>query len=159
MPTSLQVLTGVAALGCGLVGGVFFAFSTFVLQGLARLPAAGGVAAMQSINRTAVRPGLMTALFGTAAICLAAGVGAVTAWGEEGAPWVVAGSALYLLGGVAVTAAANVPLNDALAAADPEAEGTADRWRGYVRAWARWNHLRTVTCLAACAAHLMALAG
>ncbi len=36
---------------CGLVAGVFFAFSTFVMSGLARLPPADGIRAMQSINR------------------------------------------------------------------------------------------------------------
>jgi len=34
----LFALTLFAALGCGLVGGVFFAFSTFVMKALSRLP-------------------------------------------------------------------------------------------------------------------------
>jgi uncharacterized membrane protein len=46
----LFVLTLFAALGCGLVAGVFFAFSTFVMKALARLPAEQGIAAMQAIN-------------------------------------------------------------------------------------------------------------
>jgi uncharacterized membrane protein len=44
------VLTVVAALGCGLNAGVFFAFSSFVMAALRRLPPAQGIAAMQSIN-------------------------------------------------------------------------------------------------------------
>jgi uncharacterized membrane protein len=39
-----------AALGAGLNGGVFFAFSGFVMPALQRLPAAQGIAAMQSIT-------------------------------------------------------------------------------------------------------------
>lgn len=39
-----------AALGCGLIAGVFIAFSTFVMKALARLPPDEGIAAMQSIN-------------------------------------------------------------------------------------------------------------
>ena len=31
-------LTFVAAIGCGLVAGIFFAFSTFVMKALARIP-------------------------------------------------------------------------------------------------------------------------
>ncbi len=58
------------ALGCGLLAGVFFAFSAFVMPALRRLPAAQGIAAMQSINRLAVTPALMTALFGTAVACV-----------------------------------------------------------------------------------------
>ena len=37
----LVVLTVVAALGCGLNAGVFFAFSSFVMKALARLQPAG----------------------------------------------------------------------------------------------------------------------
>ena len=46
----LFALTLFAALGCGLIAGVFFAFSTFVMKALARLPSGEGMAAMQSIN-------------------------------------------------------------------------------------------------------------
>ena len=44
------VATLATTLGCGLNAGVFFAFSTFVMPALKRLPAAQGIAAMQSIN-------------------------------------------------------------------------------------------------------------
>jgi len=61
----------------------------------------------------------MTALFGTALACLGLAVWAVVAWGQSPAPWVLAGSGLYLAGAIVVTIAANVPLNDALAALHP----------------------------------------
>jgi uncharacterized membrane protein len=64
------VLTFVSALGCGLMAGVFFAFSAFVMKALSRLPAAQGIAAMQSINVAAITPLFMAALFGTAVACL-----------------------------------------------------------------------------------------
>ena len=57
----LFVLTLFAALGCGVVAGVFFAFSTFVMRALARLPARQGIAAMQAINVAAVTPAFMMA--------------------------------------------------------------------------------------------------
>jgi hypothetical protein len=44
------VLTFVSALGCGLVAGIFFTFSNFVMKSLARLSPAQGIAAMQTIN-------------------------------------------------------------------------------------------------------------
>src|SRR5215510_625162 len=52
----LFTLTFVTALGCGLIAGLFFAFSVAVMQALARLPAAGGIAAMQSINSAILNP-------------------------------------------------------------------------------------------------------
>ena len=52
----LFTLTFVTALGCGLIAGLFFVFSVAVMQALARLPAAGGIAAMQSINSAMLNP-------------------------------------------------------------------------------------------------------
>ena len=146
-----------AALGCGLSAGVFYAFSTFVMPALARLPSAQGIAAMQSINRLAVTPAFMTALFGTALACAGLAAWALAGWGQRPAPWVLAGCALYLVGAIVVTIAANVPLNDALAATRPDGTGAADRWNGYLRRWTAWNHLRTAAALAATGLLIVAL--
>jgi uncharacterized membrane protein len=58
----MVVVTMVCALGCGVNAGVFFAFSSFVMHALSRLPPTQGMAAMQSINVVAVTPVFMTAL-------------------------------------------------------------------------------------------------
>ena len=50
------ILTLVAAVGAGLVGGVFFAFSAFVMRALRGLPDEQGLAAMQAVNRAAPAP-------------------------------------------------------------------------------------------------------
>ena len=52
----LYIATVLTALGCGLIAGAFFAFSSFVMPALKRLPPAHGIAAMQSINKLAVTP-------------------------------------------------------------------------------------------------------
>ena len=145
----LHWVTLVAALGCGLSAGVFFAFSGFVMPALGRLPPAQGIAAMQSINKLAVTPAFMTALFGTALTCLGLAVWALVIWGEHAAAWVLAGSVLYLAGPVAVTFSANVPLNDALAAVQPDSSGAASHWSRYLRRWTAWNHVRVTASLAA----------
>jgi uncharacterized membrane protein len=137
------------ALGCGLSAGVFFAFSAFVMPALGRLPSGQGIAAMQSINKLAVTPAFMTALFGSALACAGLAAWAGVAWGERPAPWLLAGCILYLTGTIAVTIAANVPLNDALAATRPDGTGAADRWRSYLSRWTAWNHLRAAAALAA----------
>jgi uncharacterized membrane protein len=143
-------------LGSALVAGVFFAFSSFVMDGLARLPPAQGVAAMQSFNVTVLGSGFLISLFATALVApVLALVGALR--GAPGWPLLALGAALHLVGVVAVTAFANVPRNDALAALDPIASGTAEHWAGYVVAWTRWNHVRTLAALAATAAFVAAL--
>ncbi len=157
MTGSVHTATLVAALGCGLAAGVFFAFSAFVMEGLNRLPAAAGITAMQSINRTAVSALFMTALFGTAVLCLGLAVWAAASWGERRAPWVMAGSALYLLGTIGVTIARNVPLNDRLAVLRPDDAGAAQAWTDFVTTWTAWNHVRTISALVAAALLIVAL--
>lgn len=153
----VRTATVVAALGTGVVAGVWFAFSAFVMAGLARLPDPAGVAAMQAINRTAVTPPLMVAMFGTGALCLALVVWAGASPTEPGARLVLAGGVLYLAGTIAVTVAANVPRNDRLAALAPDATATAAYWQAYLTSWTAWNHVRCVTTAAATALLLAAL--
>lgn len=149
MSRLLEWATLGTALGCGLSGGVFFAFSAFVMPALNRLPPSQSIAAMQSINKLAVTPAFMTALFGTALACVGLAVWAVVALGERTAPWVLAGSALYLGGAIVVTIAANVPLNDALATVHPAGIGASEHWGSYLSHWTAWNHVRAASALAA----------
>jgi uncharacterized membrane protein len=149
MSRLVQYVTFATALGCGLSAGVFFAFSSFVMPALDRLAPAQSIRAMNSINKLAVTPVFMTALFGTALGCAVLGVWAVTSWGERPAAFALAGCALFLVGAIVVTIAANVPLNDALMKVDPEATDAATRWSAHLSDWTPWNHVRAVTALAA----------
>ena len=145
-----------AAVGSGCVGGVFFAFSGFVMPALAALPDTDGAEAMRSINVRAVRPPLMLALFGTAALRVAALVAAVAVDLDGGTRvLLVVGALLYLLGAVGLTVGYHVPLNDRLAAADPTA--VPQVWIRYRVVWTRWNWLRAAAALAAAAAFIAAL--
>lgn len=152
--SALVILT---ALGTGLVGGVFFAFSNFVMAGLARLPAPGGIAAMNAINVTVINPLFMTALFGSGLLCLVLGAYALFNWNMDGALLLLIGAILYFVGNVVVTMVVNVPLNNALAAADPASAEGAAVWTRYLSEWVMWNTVRTVTALAAMVAFILAL--
>lgn len=142
-------LTLFTALGCGLVAGVFFAFSTFVMNALARLQPKEGIIAMQFINITAINPLFMLALFGTAVACIFLAVSSVLKWHQPGAAYLLIGSLLYLIGTILVTIAFNVPLNDALAIAKPDSTEGANLWAKYLTNWTFWNHVRTIAALAA----------
>lgn len=83
----IRVLTLVPALGCGLIAGAFFAFSTFVMRALAQLPPSQGIAAMQSINIVVINPMFMAVFLGTAAACLALAVSSFFRWSKPGAAW------------------------------------------------------------------------
>lgn len=157
MTDLVLALTVAAALGCAAMGGLFFAFSTFVMQALARIPAAAGIAAMQSINAVILNPWFFGLFFGTAAACAVVIAAAVLDW-TAASPWRAVGGALYLLGAIGVTIVRNVPLNQALDAVPPDAPEAPERWADYGVRWTRWNHVRTVACLAAAAALIVAVA-
>jgi uncharacterized membrane protein len=149
-------LAAIAALGSGLVAGTLFAFSTFVMSALSRLPPADAIRAMQAINAGILRSAFMPVFLGAAAAALAAAAAALFTPAPPAARFLACAAALlYLAGVIAVTLARNVPLNDALqafAGGDP-----AEAWRQYLGPWMRWNHLRTAAATAALLALLGAL--
>ena len=150
-----QTLKVAAAVGAGTAGGVFFAFSTFVMRAVDWLPPAQSVAAMQALNKYAPNPLFMAFLFGTAAASGALIVHGVRS-GEPDAKYLVAGGVSYLIG-IVVTIAYHVPHNDALDLVDANGPGAAGAWSRYYGPWTAWNHVRTLTSLGAAAAYGMAL--
>lgn len=151
------VLTFVAAIGSGLVAGIFFAFSTFVMAALGRLPAAQGTAAMQQINITVINPVFMLAFMGTGLVSLALLLATVFDWQGLSAKLILIGALLYLIGCIGVTMIFNVPLNDALAIAKPGTPEAATLWARYLDEWVFWNHVRTVVPAVSMALFIWAL--
>lgn len=154
---SLLILTLLSALGCGLMAGVFFAFSSFVMNALARLPPPQGITAMQSINITVINPLFMVVFMGTAVACILLVISSLLRWHQPGAAYLLAGGLLYLIGTFLVTIVFNVPLNDALAVVKPDSTDGAGVWAGYLAVWTAWNHGRAVAALAAAASFTVAL--
>ena len=146
-------ITLLAALGSGLIAGVFFIFSVAIMRALERVP--GGMAAMQSINVVILNPMFLGVFMGTALLCVLIAILSVVRWDDSGSVWLLAGALLYLVGSIGVTMIFNVPLNNALMAATPE---NADAvWKNYLSTWTMWNHVRTVASLAASASFIIGL--
>lgn len=158
MSDFLYLMTLVAAIGCALNGGVLFAFSSFVMAALKRLPPPQGIAAMQSINVFAVTAMFMSAFFGTALLCLGVGGWALFASGDQPTGLLVAGAVTYLLGTIGVTVVGNVPLNDRLAEVATNDDSSLPVWEEYVNRWTTLNHIRVLAALAAAALLTVALA-
>jgi uncharacterized membrane protein len=143
------LLTFVASIGSLLVSGVLFAFSSFVIAGLARIAPAQGIAAMQSINVTVITTSFMLAFLGTGLVCVLLGASSYFRRGRPGATLTAVASLTYVVGCIGVTLAFNVPLNDGLARVQ---SGTADAtayWLRFIPEWLAWNHVRTVASFAA----------
>lgn len=152
-----QALTVVAVVATGLIAGVFFAFSTFVMPGLRRTDDEAGLRAMQGINRAAPASPLFVAfLVGTAVLGVGLAVWALTDLDEPAAPYLLAGAVLYLAT-IVITGVYHIPRNDALGSVEPTSAGAADEWHHYYGGWVLWNHVRTLTPTAAMVCYVLAL--
>lgn len=156
MTRLMFLVTLAAALGSGLMAGLFFAFSTSIMSALGRIPAAHGIAAMQSVNVTIINPVFLSVFLGTALLSALLVVGAIFGW-TPNPGWVITGALLYIVGVIGITMFINVPMNDALAAVGPDTAAGAELWAHYLDRWTFWNHVRTLAPLAALVAFILAL--
>lgn len=150
MTSPYLIATTAAAVCTATVGGIFYAFSTFVMKGLDRTEPAEALTAMRGINAEAQANAPFLVLFvGSALLALGVGILAALRLGQPGSGYVLAGAVLGLVAFV-VTMAFNVPLNNRLDALDPAALSAADAlrdWQAYLVPWTNWNHVRTVAPL------------
>jgi uncharacterized membrane protein len=138
------VMVVLALLGSGLMAGVFFAFSSFIMKALGRLPAEQGIGAMQAINVVVINPVFLGVFMGTAVLSVLIGLLAVPQWGSPAAVLYLGAGVSYLVGTFLTTVVGNVPLNERLAdcpAASPE---SVAMWEHYLERWTTWNHVRTL---------------
>ena len=143
------VLT-VAAIGAGLMAGVYFAFSAFIMRAFDQLGAAQATDSMNAINEVILRSWFMSLFFGsTLAYAVLSGYAVLTA-DLAGRWWLFSAGLVYLVGMFLCTVLFNVPLNNRLAASTGNDAGRGENWPHYYRHWTRWNHLRTGSSLAAC---------
>lgn len=150
MSAFIFILIQVSVLAYAMVGGVFLAFSDFIMRSLANTGGTGGVEAMQVINREVFRWVFMALFLGMAGVSLLIAVyGSVFVGGGPGA-FLTAAGIVYLLGCFAVTVFFNVPMNEALAGLAPDSDVARDYWTGtYLPRWTFWNSVRTVACAVA----------
>lgn len=155
------IITGLlwfSAIGCGLIAGLYFAFSAFIMTSLGRIDQSAGIATMNAINEDIVKSAFMPIFLGTT---LAGGILVVMAffrWGEPGSFLMLAGGVIYVIGMFVVTMVFNVPLNNALAAVNLSGPEAAPLWATYLKDWTFWNHVRMVASIAGSALFIRAIA-
>ncbi|MFC6487510.1 DUF1772 domain-containing protein [Nitratireductor sp. GCM10026969] len=153
MQIIVTILLWFSAIGCGLLAGLYFAFSTFIMTAFARIDQAHGIAAMNSINATILGSLFMPFFFGTTLAGAVLAILALFRWDEPGAAVMLAGGLVYVIGMFLVTVIYNVPLNNELTRT-----GAAEVWSRYLKDWTFWNHVRTVASAAAMALFIAAIA-
>ena len=138
-----------ALLGSAMIAGVFFAFSSFVMKALTRMPSHEGIAAMHSINVVVLNRSFLGVFMGTTLLSVLVAVLAIIGRGEASAPYFLAGSLLYVIGTFLVTGLGNVPLNNKLAAVSAVEPDAIAVWEHYLDRWTTLNTIRTVAATAA----------
>jgi uncharacterized membrane protein len=140
------VLATVTAIGSAAVGGLFYAFSTFVMRGLDRTQPVDAITAMRGINAEAQANAPFLLMFlGSALLALVVGVIAAIQVRQPGSWWLLAGAVFGIVAAI-VTIAFNVPLNNQLDAVNQVGLSPADaarEWRHYFTTWTAWNHVRS----------------
>ncbi len=148
--TLVTILLWAAALSSGLMAGVYFAFSGFIMKALDKIETAQSVAAMNAINEVILRSMFMPVFFGSSIISFLLVVVAFVYWGEAGAGLALIAGMVYFVGMFVCTVVFNVPLNNAIARPGPDSDNAQQIWSHYLRTWTKWNHLRTVCSLITC---------
>jgi uncharacterized membrane protein len=158
MALLVTILLWFCALGCGLLGGLYFAFSTFIMTAFGRIDQTHGIAAMNAINSTILGSLFMPFFFGTTLAGALLAIIAAIRWSEPGTVLMLAGGVLYVVGMFVCTVAFNVPLNNELARVGGSSADAASVWARYLKDWTVWNHVRTVASVAASALFIAAIA-
>ncbi|MBJ3783896.1 anthrone oxygenase family protein [Devosia sediminis] len=153
MTIATEVMLAIAALSCATMGGIYFAFSAFIMRALADASDAGAVA-MRSVNLVILRSAFMPFFFGStllAAILVVIGIADFNRASTSDWTMIMAGT-VYVLGMFGTTVIGNVPLNDQLAN-----DRRRTTWTDYLERWTPLNHLRTGASFLASVGFLAAL--
>lgn len=138
----------VAVVLIGAIFGFFYAWVCSTMWGLDDIDPRVAIEAMQGMNASVRNAVFFPAFFVTP---VALGVVAILlrrTRRPSPARWFAAAAALYVIGGLVVTMAVNVPMNEDLAGVSlPLGEREAgDVWRDYSGRWQMWNTVRMVAC-------------
>jgi uncharacterized membrane protein len=150
-------LTLAGVLCCGIMAGLFFTFSVFLMRALRSRPPAEGMAAMQAINAAIYHPLFGLVFFGSVISSLGLIAVAVSRWDEPGTTALLVGSIVYLVGAILMTGRYHVPRNEQLDRMDPKTEAGVSYWKRYAPRWTLLNHVRTLASLTATGAFALAL--
>lgn len=130
-----------------LIAGLFYAYSCSVNAGLGKLPDAGYLAAMQSINREILNPLFFMSFMGTLVLL------PLSTWLQYSNPapvrfyLLLAATLVYAIGTFGVTIMGNVPLNNALDGFNIQtaSPGLISEQRAlFERSWNQFHSIRTI---------------
>lgn len=131
------------ALWSAIVGGVFSAFSEFIMSALLKTETAGGMEAMQHINRDVIGTQFVAGILAIALFSTLFAFYSLAVFEGTALVALILAPAVYLPGVFLMTIFGNVPMNNRLDRLDHTSPEGQAYWREYGREWTRLNHLRS----------------
>lgn len=127
--------------------GFFYAWVCSTMWGLDMADPRVAIAAMQAMNASVRNAAFAPAFFGTAPVLLFTAYVMFRERHRSAALWFGLAGIVVALLAVALTAAFNIPMNEALAgvAVPQDIEAARIIWADYSPQWQVWNQIRTVT--------------
>lgn len=152
------LLCALTLIAYAAIGGVFLAFSDFIMRSFDLVKNQAGIESMQVLNVEIMRSIFMVLFMGLAILSLVIVIHAAVTLGGPPRLLLIGAGLSYLLGVFAVTAVGNVPLNNQLAALVPQTSQALAFWKeAYMTRWVNLNSLRTLACFVASGLTLAAL--
>jgi len=144
------------ALWSAVVGGVFSAFSEFVMSALSRAAPAGGIESMQQINKTVIKTQFVAGILLITPLSVLFALYGLTALNGPALTALVLAPIVYVPTVFLMTMFGNVPMNQQLDRFEPTSAEATEYWATYVRVWTRLNHFRSIGSVVTAALYLFA---
>ncbi len=169
MMAQVQVfLLWFSAVGCAVIGGVYFAFSTFMMPILARLEKVLMMKAMQLFNGV-FQPSLLMLLavglmllmllfFGTMLAGVILAMLSLMNWSAHESKLIMLASLIYVGGMLLVRVLLSESLDNTLVTAQVSSADSVPVWIRYLTDWTFLNYVRTVASIVASVIYFVVLA-
>ncbi|WP_346658043.1 anthrone oxygenase family protein [Bradyrhizobium sp. 157] len=146
MPRLLVALSIASIVFCGAIFGFFYAWVCSTMWGLDQADPRVAIAAMKAMNASVRNAVFFPAFFLTPVVLVLTAAAMRFAGQSLAAFWYLAAAAVYMVFGVFLTMAVNVPMNEALAVTPIPADIEAARevWESYSGRWQFWNQVRAI---------------
>ena len=144
------------ALWSAVVGGVFSAFSEFIMKALERARPETAIEAMQQINRTVIRTQFVAGILLIGPLGLGLAAAAFATYSGLVLVLFLLAPAIYLVTVIVTTVLGNVPKNNHLDSLDHHTIRAAAYWETYSVQWTRLNHIRSAGSVVTAAIYLAA---
>lgn len=147
MPSLIRPLALLSLLLSAALFGFFYAWVCSTMWGLDTADPRVAIAAMQAMNASVRNAVFAPAFFGTAPVLLLTAFVMLREKQSGAALWFGLAGVMVAVLAVALTAAFNIPMNEALAgvAVPQDIEAARIIWAEYSTQWQVWNQIRTVT--------------